>query len=387
MSDASRSESDFVRELLLGRGSSSMRKSYYPELRKELDDLELFREIFEQSSDAVMTFSVPANVLEFANRAARVAFDIPEKRPAGLRIQDVLSAAEAAGCAPYFEAEDETGEGGGGSISFIEERDAGGARRRFEVVVNRARLSAGSFGIAIARDATERLLMEERLGRSLVEKETMLKEIHHRVKNNFQLMESILSLQAQTLEDPRALVPLIDAENRILSMAFVHERLYESPDLGSVDALAYLGDLAGSIQGNFSGIFSGIEVEVLGEALELPLDTILPCGLIVNELMGNAIKHAFPAGLWSGEPAITIRIGRCDPGRAFVEVEDNGIGIRTGKPATEGHGSIGILLIQSLAAQLKGSLSLQASPAGRAPYPGTLARFEFPLAGSSARTG
>jgi two-component sensor histidine kinase len=381
MSDASRDDSDNVRELLLGRGSSSMRKSYYPELRKELDDLELFKELFEQSSDAVMTFSVPANVLEFANRAARASFGIPEGRAAKLRIQDVLQAAGGSGCVEYFGEEGGTGASDRGRISFIEERGEGGARRRFEVVVNKARLSAGSFVIAIARDATERLLMEEQIGKSLVEKETMLKEIHHRVKNNFQLMESILSLQAQTLDDPRALVPLIDAENRILSMAFVHERLYESPDLGSVDALAYLGDLASSIQGNFSGVFTGVEVEVLGEALELPLDTILPCGLIVNELMGNAIKHAFPRGEWSGEPIITVRIGRCAPDRAFVEVEDNGIGIRTVKGPTEGHGSIGILLVQSLAAQLKGSLSLQASPAGHAPYPGTLARFEFPLTG------
>jgi len=387
MSDASRNDSDKVRELLLGRGSSSMRKSYYPELRKELDDLELFKELLEQSSDAVMTFSVPANVLEFANRAARTSFGIPEGRAARLRIQDVFLAAEDSGCVAYFEEEGGTGAGEKGKISFIEERGEGAARRRFEIVVNKAKLSAGSFGIAIARDATERLLMEERIGKSLVEKETMLKEIHHRVKNNFQLMESILSLQAQSLDDQGALVPLIEAENRILSMAFVHERLYESPDLGSVDALAYLGDLASSIQGNFSGVFPGVEVEVLGEPLGLPVDTILPCGLVVNELMGNAIKHAFPPGQWSGEPSVAIRIGRCGTGRAFVEVEDNGIGIRADKGATEGRGSIGILLVQSLAAQLKGSLSLQASRAGRAPSPGTLARFEFPLAPGLAGQG
>ena len=189
MSDASRNDSDKVRELLLGRGSSSMRKSYYPELRKELDDLELFKELLEQSSDAVMTFSVPANVLEFANRAARTSFGIPEGRAARLRIQDVFLAAEDSGCVAYFEEEGGTGAGEKGKISFIEERGEGAARRRFEIVVNKAKLSAGSFGIAIARDATERLLMEERIGKSLVEKETMLKEIHHRVKNNFQLME------------------------------------------------------------------------------------------------------------------------------------------------------------------------------------------------------
>lgn len=376
MNDATDKDAEAVRELLLGRGGFSMRKSYYPELRNRLDDLELFRELFDRSSDAIMTFAIPANALQFANETARASFGIGCEL-CDLRMQDVLSSAEASGCARFFESDEERG----GSLSFIEERERDGEKRRYEVVANKATLSGGrSFVIAIGRDATERLLMEERIRKNLVEKETMLKEIHHRVKNNFQLMQSILALQAASIEDERAKLPLIDSENRILSMAFVHERLYESPDLGSVDATAYIRDLVGSVQANYEEILSGFEVSIHGERLNLPLDVVLPCGLIVNELVSNSIKHAFPPKLWSGEPEIDISIGTMGSGWGFIEVSDNGIGADEerlrGSPK-----SIGLLLIRTLVDQVRGRLELRGRKRGPAEPEegGTAVRIEFPL--------
>ena len=381
MSDATDGDANAVRELLLGRGGSSMRKSYYPELRDKLDDLELFRELFDRSSDAIMTFSVPANALQFANETARASFGIGCER-CGLRIQDVLGSAEASGCARFFQSDEEAG----CSLSFIEERERDGETRRYEVVANKARLSGGrSFGIAIARDATERLLMEERIRKNLAEKETMLKEIHHRVKNNFQLMQSILALQAASIEDERAKLPLIDSENRILSMAFVHERLYESPDLGSVDAVAYIRDLVGSIQANYEEILSGFQVSIHGERLNLPLDVILPCGLIVNEVVSNSIKHAFPPKLWSGEPEIDISIGRAKKGWGFIEVSDNGIGVDEDRLKNSPK-SIGLLLIRTLVDQVRGRMELH-SGKQRPAEPeegGTAIRIEFSLDASES---
>jgi two-component system, sensor histidine kinase PdtaS len=381
MNDPTSGDAEAVRELLLGRGGSSMRKSYYPELKNRLDDLELFRELFDRSSDAIMTFSVPANTLQFANETARSSFGVGCER-CPLRIQDVLGSAESSGCVRFFESDEETS----GSLSFIEERERDGETRRYEVVANKATLSGGqSFGITIARDATERLLMEERIKKNLVEKETMLKEIHHRVKNNFQLMQSILALQAASIDDERAKLPLIDSQNRILSMAFVHERLYESPDLGSVDAVDYIRDLVGSIQANFETILTGFEVSIRGERLDLPLDIILPCGLIANELVSNSIKHAFSPKEWSGEPAIDISIGRAGSGWGYIEVSDNGIGIDEDKLKGSPK-SIGLLLIRTLVDQVRGRMEVRGAKVSGAqlgldaPHErGTTTRIEFPL--------
>jgi two-component system, sensor histidine kinase PdtaS len=383
MNDPTSSDADAVRELLLGRGGSSMRKSYYPELKNRLDDLELFKELFNRSSDAIMTFSIPSNVLQFANETARSSFGIVCER-CPLRIQDVLSSAEGSGCVHFFESDDAMG----GSLAFIEERVRDGQTRRYEVVANKATLSGGrSFGITIARDATERLLMEERIQRNLVEKETMLKEIHHRVKNNFQLMQSILALQTASIDDERAKLPLIDSQNRILSMACVHERLYESPDLGSVEAIPYIRDLVGSIQANFEGILKGFEVSIRGERLNLPLEIILPCGLIVNELVSNSIKHAFPPKEWSGVPAIDISVGRAKSGWGFIEVSDNGIGIDEDK-LNGASKSIGLLLIRTLVDQVQGRMEVRGAKVSGAqlrldapPERGTTTRIEFPLGG------
>jgi hypothetical protein len=117
MADASRDPMDSVRELLLGMGSSSMRKSYYPELRSKLDDLELFRELVERSSDAILLFSLPENNLLFANIAARKAFEIDERGPARLGIEDVMSAAVEAGYPACLDLGD--GEGGAQCSAFI----------------------------------------------------------------------------------------------------------------------------------------------------------------------------------------------------------------------------------------------------------------------------
>jgi two-component sensor histidine kinase len=168
-------------------------------------------------------------------------------------------------------------------------------------------------------------------------------------------------------------------------MAFVHERLYESPDLGSVDALVYIRDLVGSIQANFEEILTGFEVSIHGEKLNLPLDVILPCGLIVNELVSNSIKHAFPPRKWSGEPAIDISIGLAKDGWGFIEVSDNGIGIDEDRLKSSPK-SIGLLLIRTLVDQIRGRMEVRGAKR-RVTDPeegGTAIRVEFPLSESDS---
>jgi two-component sensor histidine kinase len=362
MSDASnRRPGDSVRELLLGMGGSSMRKSYYPQLRGKLDDLELFHELVEHSMDAILLFSLPANRLLFANLAACTAFAIGEIGTKELGIQDVLSQASEAG---YPDC-----------TSFIQKGQGESGARRFEVVVNEVIVVGNPYAIAVARDSTERLFMEERIRQDLLEKETMLREIHHRVKNNFQLMKSLLALEASTIEDEKVRLPLLESENRIMSMAGAHERLYESPDLSHIDARGYFEDIVSAICISFGELFPRAGLEFSCDDLALSLETALPCGLILNELLSNCLKHAFPRPNDGPEslakPLITVRIGREAGGMGSILVADNGVGIDAAK--LEGkEKTIGIMLVKALVVQLKGSVSWKVER-------GTSVAISFPL--------
>jgi two-component system, sensor histidine kinase PdtaS len=376
MPDASRDGSGSIRELLLGMGGSSMRKSYYPELRSKLDSLELFRELVDRSSDAIMLFSLPEDRLIFANLAAREAFGIGEDDKGGQGIRDLLSAAALAGYPSCLDG-DGDGDGDGddkGCPAFIQETEGSPHRRRFEVLVNDVEVTAGRYAILVARDSTGRLEMEERIRRNLAEKETMLREIHHRVKNNFQLMKSMLSLEASAIADEKARLPLIDSENRIMSMAGVHEMLYQSEDLAKIQAGAYFGEIVTNVRMNFLQLFPAVDISLSCAELSLPLETAMPCGLIVNELLSNCIKHAFPEDFTEreGGKRVSVLIGPPREGRCSIVVRDNGIGVdESGMRANAS--TVGLMLVNALASQLGGEASWRSDG-------GTEALVSFPLA-------
>lgn len=147
-----------------------------------------------------------------------------------------------------------------------------------------------------AFDITERKLMEEQIRASLQEKEMLIREIHHRVKNNIQAMASMIRLQRGQISDERAISILREGENRIRSMGLVHEMLYQTEDLARIDFSSYLKQLVTHLWGSY-GISAGRVVPSLDvEDVFLGLDTAIPCGLLVNELISNSLKHAFPKG-------------------------------------------------------------------------------------------
>jgi two-component sensor histidine kinase len=357
MNAVSDDKTDSMRELLLGMGSSSMRKSYYPELRNKLDDLELFQELVARFSDSIMLFSLPDERLLFANMAARDVFAIGHAESAGSGIRAILSQPTES---EYSSCLDTAKKGGVGSLLFVKNRGEDGIDRRYDVRMNKVAAAGKDFMIVAARDDTDRFLMEERINNALVEKETLLKEIHHRVKNNFQLMKSMLALEASVIDDEQARLPLIESENRIMSMAGVHERLYESGDLAKIEMRGYIEDLVSSIQVNFESLFPASDVEVRCAELSLPLDIALPIGLIVNELVSNCVKHAFPgSGTDSGgvvQARIGVEIGRENNAGISIVVSDNGIGIEESRLSGEAE-TVGLMLIRSLVAQLKGEVS------------------------------
>jgi PAS domain S-box-containing protein len=206
--------------------------------------------------------------------------------------------------------------------------------------------------------AIQRKRAEEALKASLQEKEVLLKEIHHRVKNNMQVISSLLSLQSRHLEDPKAIGMFKDSQHRIRSMALVHEKLYQAKDLSRIDFGQYLQNLIVYLVHSYqidSGRV-GLKIDVGGAALDI--NTAIPCGLIVNELVTNAIKHAFPSGR-KGEIRVTLRRGTS--GKMALTVGDNGIGWppEADFRRTE---TLGMQLVTMLVDQLDGSIDLEKKP-------------------------
>jgi PAS domain S-box-containing protein len=209
---------------------------------------------------------------------------------------------------------------------------------------------------AAIRDISERKQVETRLRSSLAEKEVLLKEIHHRVKNNLQIVSSMLSLQMGQIADGEALAHFQESQDRVRSIALLHEKLYQARDLARVDVSDYLGGLATGLFGTYGIDPREITLSIDAEDVPLGVDAASSCGLIVNELVSNALKHAFP-GRRTG--AVCLGLHEMD-GDVVLEVADDGIGF----PAEvdfRNPGSLGLKLVAILTEQLEGTLDLQQS--------------------------
>jgi len=187
----------------------------------------------------------------------------------------------------------------------------------------------------------------QQLRSSLEDKELLLKEVHHRVKNNLQIISSLLRLEEGDMDAPNQ--GLRDSRNRIQSMALIHEHLYQSADLASIDFEAYLEQLVSSLLASYGEQVAGLRTELDILASPRNLDIAIPCGMIVNELVANAIEHGLEAGG-------TLRISyRPDNGRQLLEVENDGRGLPPDFDIATTD-SLGLRLISALTAQIGGEL-------------------------------
>lgn len=204
----------------------------------------------------------------------------------------------------------------------------------------------------ILRDITERRREEDKVKASLREKEILLKEIHHRVKNNLQIISSLLNLQSAHIRDPRALEVFKEGQGRVRSMALIHEKLYQSEDLARVDFSEYISNLAAYLFRSYEVHAGAVALNVEAEDVLLGVDTAIPCGLIINELVSNSLKHAFPGG---GGGSINIRLRPADHERLTLTVADDGVGLPDGFDARR-TSSLGLQLVNTLARQLGGEV-------------------------------
>jgi two-component system, sensor histidine kinase PdtaS len=229
----------------------------------------------------------------------------------------------------------------------------------FPVEIGRAPIdtSDGPMVILGVVDISARGQKEARIRAALQEKDVLLGEIHHRVKNNLQIVASLLDLQAARVADPATRDLLRDSQNRIHSMGLIHQTLYGSKDFRSVDFAQFSEALLSALIRSYDTEPERIAIRIDVEPVRLPIDIAVPCGLVVNELITNALKHAFP-GRDRGE--IRIALTRQLGNEALLSVSDNGIGLPD-HVDTNSTATIGLQLVGLLAAQLDGEVSISRS--------------------------
>jgi PAS domain S-box-containing protein len=211
----------------------------------------------------------------------------------------------------------------------------------------------------VLEDISEQVQLEQELKTSVEEKEVLLKEIHHRVKNNLQIVYSMLSLQSGYIADKESLIAFRETQSRVMSMALFHEKLYGSKDLARVDFSEYIQALASKIISTYS-VNGNVKMNIQIDNVKLGVDIAVPCGLMINEMISNSVKHAFPGGR-EGEITIEMHEIQVSAGKQYLlRVKDNGIGLPEGFDIASAT-TLGMVLIHSLVGQLNGTLDLKST--------------------------
>ncbi|MEG6550622.1 PAS domain S-box protein [Desulfocurvibacter africanus] len=324
----------------------------------------LYQAIVEDQTELVCRFT-PDTRLTFINDAFARFFGCAKDELLGMRFLDLVPEADQEDLSAYL-------------AGFCRERPSNclehcvlstNGRKTWLQRCDRALLDDDGQIVefqCVGRDTTKRRLYEEQIVKSLQEKEILLREIHHRVKNNLQIISSLLHLQAATDQSGAHRDLFVESQNRILTMALVHEELYRSDDLASIDLLAYMRKLLDRLL-SAMGDRRRIQGMVDGESVALTIDAAIPSGLIVNELVTNSFKHAF------GHHAagrISISVSRSGE-RAILEISDTGRGLPEGYDFRTAK-SLGLQLVVRLVKQLHGSIEL-------VPGAGTHFRLNFPV--------
>jgi two-component system, sensor histidine kinase PdtaS len=243
---------------------------------------------------------------------------------------------------------------------FGNSRDCFGLRRDgsevpIEIGLNPIDTPDGIFLLASIIDITERKSAEINLRRSLNEKQALLQEVHHRVKNNLQIISSLLTLQANSVQDKQAAAKLLESEQRVRSMSMIHERLYHHNDMSSIDLAEYVRDLASRLVSSH-GSSKSVTCQLDLCPTPLAIDQSIPCGMILNELITNALKYAYPEGV--GEIKVRLSSKGDD---IQMSVSDFGAGLPE-HFNWQSSQTLGLTLVRVLTSQIDGTLDVKSHP-------------------------
>ncbi len=279
-----------------------------------------YRGVLEFAPDMIMIYDLEGTVIDVNPACARI-WGVPREQAIGINVPKTFWSEEDRVRFPEILAETlRRGE----YLRDIEGVRPDGRHWFAESNAKVAKVGDETFIIVIVRDVTERRQLEEQLGSALREKETLLREIHHRVKNNMQIISTLLKLQLRNAGDDQTRALFRESQNRILSMAMIHEKLYQSEGIHKIDLQDYINDLAHEVFASFGVDPGRIGLRIDVQDIALKMDTAIPCGLIIIELISNSLKHAFPEGR-GGEVFIGLRSQ--DHGYLRLTVSDDGVGL------------------------------------------------------------
>ena len=245
---------------------------------------------------------------------------------------------------------------GVGRDLFARRKD--GSEFPVEIGLNPIETDEGPMVLSAIVDISDRKQKERHIHAALQEKELLLGEIHHRVKNNLQVVDSLLDMQLLRVNDVSVQEILRDSQNRIRSMALIHQTLYQSHDFARVDFAGIVDSLVPALVSSYGVNASRVSVEITADAVHLPINLAIPCGLIINELVTNALKHAFPDGR---EGVITLQLHPRANHNVELVVSDNGIGIPEHLDIEQSE-TLGLQLVQLLTSQVNGALAVTRYP-------------------------
>lgn len=239
-------------------------------------------------------------------------------------------------------------------------RDLSGMRKDgsefpVEIGINPVQTGEGPMILSVILDLSERKQSEKRIQAALQEKELLLEEVHHRVKNNLQVVHSLLDLQVLRIQDPDLVGMLRDSQNRIRSMSMIHQTLYQSHDFAQVDFHRLLGELLPTLMESYGMVAGNVNMVIDASDVKIPINEAIPCGLIVNELVSNALKHGF-AGHRQG--SIWVSLMRDADDHVELSVANDGACIPD-EQNIDRAGSLGLQLVHLLTRQLRGRLEVQ----------------------------
>jgi two-component system, sensor histidine kinase PdtaS len=351
------------------------------ETRRILNELRLseerFRKLFERHSAVKLVIDPDTGNIVDANKAAALFYGWTLEELKSMRIQQINLLPPGT-----VKAEMEKAASSESGRFEFRHRRADGAIRDVEVFCNRIDIAGKGLLYSIVHDISERKRAEASLRESeealrvlLQQKDVLLKEVHHRVKNNLQVISSLISLQADKLPDAQSQGGLRDVRDRVQAITLLHEMLHQSDDLAQLNFSGYADNLLQYLWRVHGPAAEKVRLNLSIAPVMLPVETAGPCGLILNELISNVFKHAFPGG---GAGEVSVALAH-DPatGVACLRVRDNGVGLPADLKWRQA-GTLGLHLVQMLAGQIHGTV--QTGP-GQEPGSGTEFQVNFKVLG------
>jgi PAS domain S-box-containing protein len=312
--------------------------------------------IVSSAMDAIITINKDQNIILF-NKAAEKLFGYQQNEILGKHIGILIPPDKRNVHKEYVRTFGETGTTNRhmGALGAVRGIKKNGHIFPIEASISQVKSSGEKLYTVILRDITEKELARQELNASLKEKEVLLKEVHHRVKNNLQIISSLLSLQVETSRNDNLADLMLESQNRIKSMALIHEKLYQTQSLSKINASVYLTELIDNIASSYLPDRSQIDIQLNIADIELDIDTGIDFGLIINELISNSLKYAFP-GNHKDEKKIIVELQKDgSAGNIRLVIKDTGVGMNVDFKLEESD-SLGLQLVNSLVEQLGGTV-------------------------------